>query len=343
MVTACGCTDGHAEWFELFNPAASAVSMSGFALVNDIGDRHVMSAGLVVAPRTRVTLGRCNDSALNGGVRLDYVYRDFSLNAISDAILIFDHANRTVSAKVAWTDCLEWNSKLLRGRSMQLSTLTADVSDPASWCVGNRVYGTGNLGSPGAPNTCNEIVISEIMANPQTVTDMDGEWFEVHNPGDSDVNLLGWQVSDGKLDHHVVSRPLVVGPGVYAVLARNQNYSSNGNVQVAYEYRNFVINNRDDTILLYNADDELVDAVRTDAAPWIHPVGRCGRAYAQEWAAGAVPELRDFLFLGPMRQCRMSLALLPCPCHDRSADGSTIHGHCRRRCFLGVEEYGARQ
>ena len=47
---------------------------------------------------------------------------------------------------------------------------------------------------------CNELFISEIVAaNGKTLKDEFGEtsdWIELHNPGETSANLLGWGLSD---------------------------------------------------------------------------------------------------------------------------------------------------
>ena len=43
---------------------------------------------------------------------------------------------------------------------------------------------TSNAVLPAAgPNSTTKLVISEIMADPATISDANGEWFELHNPG----------------------------------------------------------------------------------------------------------------------------------------------------------------
>ena len=46
------------------------------------------------------------------------------------------------------------------------------------------------------------IVISEIMANPGSVSDSYGEWFEIVNTTDSTIDLQGWSIKDLDGDEH---------------------------------------------------------------------------------------------------------------------------------------------
>ena len=40
------------------------------------------------------------------------------------------------------------------------------------------------------------IVINEIMQNPSSVPDYDGEWFELYNYGEDTVDISGWVFKD---------------------------------------------------------------------------------------------------------------------------------------------------
>ena len=50
-----------------------------------------------------------------------------------------------------------------------------------------------------------DIVITEIMQNPSAYPDAYAEWFEIHNTGETDVDLEGWTVMDDGSDSFVFS------------------------------------------------------------------------------------------------------------------------------------------
>jgi len=39
-----------------------------------------------------------------------------------------------------------------------------------------------------------DVVINEIIQNPSAVSDANGEWFEVHNPTASAIDIDGWTI-----------------------------------------------------------------------------------------------------------------------------------------------------
>ncbi len=93
-----------------------------------------------------------------------------------------------------------------------------------------------------------DLVITELLINPAG-TDEDHEWFEVHNPTASPVDLAGWTISDDAFDAHTIEGPLIVPAGGYAVLGDNADTATNGGAPVDYSYA--------DQVNLSNSSDEL--------------------------------------------------------------------------------------
>ncbi len=85
------------------------------------------------------------------------------------------------------------------GASMSLIDPALDNNVGANWCTASTPFGAGDLGTPGAGNDCAapvvEVVINEIIQNPDAVSDSAGEWFELYNPTDSDIDIDGWTIS----------------------------------------------------------------------------------------------------------------------------------------------------
>ncbi len=120
------------------------------------------------------------------------------------------------------------------------------------------------------------IIISEIMQNPDDVTDANGEWFELYNAGISAVDINGWTISDLGTDSHTISNggPLTIPAGGFLVLARNANTVENGNLPADYEYSSFTLGNTDDEIILTDDLSTEIDRVEYDGGPnWPSPSG----------------------------------------------------------------------
>lgn len=97
-----------------------------------------------------------------------------------------------------------------------------------------------------------DLLITEIMANPNTVTDSNGEWFEIYNPSNDIFDFNGITLSDDGSNSHVINQldPLLILPGEYFVFGRNGNELENGGYTADYIYSNFILGNADDEIIL---------------------------------------------------------------------------------------------
>ena len=108
--------------------------------------------------------------------------------------------------------------------------------------------------------TISDLVITEIMANPASVSDSKGEWFELFNPGNSAINLSGILLSDNGSNQHRLSpdADLFIASGDYFVLGRNGNVNENGGLLLDYTYSSFTLSNgRDQIILTDSLNNEL--------------------------------------------------------------------------------------
>ncbi|MFC1988478.1 lamin tail domain-containing protein [Chloroflexota bacterium] len=109
------------------------------------------------------------------------------------------------------------------------------------------------------------LVINEIMANPRSVSDSDGEWIEIYNPTSSNIDIDGWTITDGETDHIIDNGgPLVISDKGYLILGSNADSNVNGGVNVAYAYGSYFdgglgLSNNGDEVMLYDPDGVEVD------------------------------------------------------------------------------------
>jgi len=115
------------------------------------------------------------------------------------------------------------------------------------------------------PSVAGDLVITEIMQNPNAVNDGDGEWFEIHNPTNKYLNLYGLVVSDADSDSFTVDASIIMYPGTYGVAGVNADTSTNGGVTVHYEWPSgsFTLANGDDELILTHTGVE-IDRVEYD-------------------------------------------------------------------------------
>jgi hypothetical protein len=96
-----------------------------------------------------------------------------------------------------------------------------------------------------------ELVISEIMQNPNAVADSAGEWFEIYNGRAEAVDLFGLEVSDTSGASFAVDSAVIVPPNGYAVVGGSAAIGSNGGVVVDHVWSGFSLGNTSDDLCLF--------------------------------------------------------------------------------------------
>jgi len=74
-------------------------------------------------------------------------------------------------------------------------------------------------GSPSGNAWQGALMITEIMSNPDALSDTEGEWFEIYNPTDSTIQLQNLVIVKDD-DSHVVADDISIPSGGYYVMAR---------------------------------------------------------------------------------------------------------------------------
>ncbi|MGD2146801.1 MAG: ExeM/NucH family extracellular endonuclease [Anaerolineae bacterium] len=130
-----------------------------------------------------------------------------------------------------------------------------------TWCENTPTPGAASNCAPAVP----EVVINEIMQNPSAVSDSNGEWFELHNPTASPIDIDGWTIKDEGADEHVIDNggPLELPAGGFLVLGNNADKGTNGGAIVDYSYGSewYQSNGVDEVVLL---DESLTEIDRVD-------------------------------------------------------------------------------
>lgn len=94
-------------------------------------------------------------------------------------------------------------------------------------------------------NYSDKILINELMIN-VAGSDSEGEWIELVNLEDREVNLIGWQLADLK-NYFAFTENTFIGPQEYLVVSRTES--------------RITLNNSGDTIYLINPRGEIVSGV----------------------------------------------------------------------------------
>ena len=125
-------------------------------------------------------------------------------------------------------------------------------------CDGNdSEYGINDL-------SAGDLILTEIMNNPQVVNDSKGEWFEVYNAGSLTYDLDGLDlISSGSNQSDVVDTCLAIAPGEYKIFVLNSTTSTNGGVTGDFDYNSIGLSNGTDTLSLV-AGSTTIDEVNWD-------------------------------------------------------------------------------
>lgn len=95
---------------------------------------------------------------------------------------------------------------------------------PDLWLGDGGVYAIPGQARPETPSSVDDLlpgdlVVTEIMANPATCSDANGEWIEIYVAAEVPVDLDGLTLRDEAQTLGTVAGPLLVQPGAYVVLA----------------------------------------------------------------------------------------------------------------------------
>jgi hypothetical protein len=117
-----------------------------------------------------------------------------------------------------------------------------------------------------------DLVITEFMANPEAVSDSDGEWFELYNASGESRNLAGLAIVDDEGTEDTLAASLVVPAGGYVVLSSNDDTSANGDVAVDATYTFYIaLANTSDTLGV-SMDGTVLDMVSWGAESGFPPI-----------------------------------------------------------------------
>jgi Lamin Tail Domain len=251
------------EWFELMNNGSETAVLDGFVL-RTYSTQHTIG-DLTIEPGARVVVASDGDVAENGGVSADYVVGgDLPLYNTTSTLEVVA-PDGTLLDRVRWTASLGF--PFVKGHSMEVRGADVDNLLGPNWCAATDRYGDGDFGTPGTAGSCDEpapapsLVISEIMRNPAAVSDIVGEWLEIHNPTADAVDLLNWSIGDESSEYHVITESIEIEPGGYAVIARNADPAVNGGVAADYATGSaMVLLNSGDTVVINDRYGQFVDS-----------------------------------------------------------------------------------
>ena len=245
------------EWFEIYNASSNPVDLQGRTLVYSKADgsgrkTHTVARELILAPGQYITVGAVLDDLVGADPNLDYGYGD-DLGEFGNAggYLAIECGDDVVD-EAYYADAVPTASRAFDGSQVPDAAANDFV---ASWCDSRTELTPGFAATPRAANdVCGsqegclldgetvavarpqpgDLVITEIMADPDLVGDADGEWFEIHSLASGDLHLngleLGKSLDDPAEETIAAAECIVITPGSYVVVAGNPDAMVNGGI-----------------------------------------------------------------------------------------------------------------
>lgn len=193
-----------------------------------------------------------------GVVTTDTLQEEFQGRLVGgdDEIILLDADGRTLD-EVAWDR--SW--PIQEGVALQLDPDHIADSDNATaeaWCLATSASASGDLGTPGAENTAcdgaarpsapaprasatagtpgaGDVVITEFLADPGAVDDASGEWVELTNATDQDLDLSGAVLTDGGRNSVTFPDGTTIAAGGTLLVGRSGDAEVNGGLVMDVE------------------------------------------------------------------------------------------------------------
>jgi hypothetical protein len=251
---ADGGTDEGKEWIEIYNAAGRPIELRGLTVVHGRIDgtrqkSHVID-DVTIAPGQFFTMGNAVQDLLPPYI--DYGYADElgDLNNGDGGKLELRCGDARIDEAV-YTAVRAGHSRQLTAAQPPDYTLN---DEPQSWCEAAATeFEAKNFGTPGQDNDCTpvivgkcneggelretvgpgpgDLVITEVMPSPSSVSDTAGEWFEARAMKDLDLNGIGLErVGDTVANPDLIEAGdcLRVAAGTHVVFARSADPLVNG-------------------------------------------------------------------------------------------------------------------
>jgi endonuclease I len=126
------------------------------------------------------------------------------------------------------------------------------------------------IGSPGTftlyieENDFPKVTITEVMINPQNISDANGEWFEIYVDNQIPINFKNWIIKDNDTDDYLILEHIIIPQNTYSIFANNGNLNTNGSVETMLEYDGLNLANGGDELILISPEGFIADSIWWD-------------------------------------------------------------------------------
>ena len=168
------------EWVEIWNAGNSTMNLTGWTIVDSAGNILPFNESHLIGSSMDILVDERRTIAVNGSFQWGF------LNNGAETIRLL-WPNGTTSQTLSWSSTIPGFAMVDNGAAnMEIAAFPSpETTNPMPWDL--IVNGT----SP--------IQITEVLSNATTdgAPLPDGQWLELHNSGNGDLDLQGWLILDG--------------------------------------------------------------------------------------------------------------------------------------------------
>jgi hypothetical protein len=96
----------------------------------------------------------------------------------------------------------------------------------------------GGADGPAQPAHYGALIITELMIDPKTASDGEGEWFELYNPGSASLDLAGCAIADGSAQPHALTAHFTIAARSFASVARGEQPGFTPDIVASFSLKN---------------------------------------------------------------------------------------------------------
>jgi hypothetical protein len=278
MANPDGADEGN-EYWEIFNPGSSPIDLTGVALFTSRPDgtdedSHTMRAA-TIGPGQYFVVGGVLDEFKPGHV--DYGYANTLGSLRNGGGKLGLRCRGTLVDEIEYAEAADGIAQELDG-SQAPDAVRND--EAANFCAATNEFLPDNFGTPQeangfcniiAPGVCNDggterdtvapevgdVVITELMPNPDASEDATGEWFEVVALADFDLNGLNYG-RDGGPQGQVESPDCIpLSAGDHVLIAKSLEPTENGGLPAPDGLFSFSLINSNGTMFIGHGETVL--------------------------------------------------------------------------------------
>lgn len=265
VLTCTGCLG--CDWVELHNLTNADISLAGFALTDDESDYDKPNLDTVLPAGGYLVIRCCKDECDTSDGHLCVL---MGISRYGDHLYLFD-SHEMLCAEIEIPETPEKDVAYMRCEDGAYRfTSTATPGEPNVYDA--YVPKPTDAPEPVFTGLNSRVIISEALPNNRySLADRDGDrsdWVELYNPGDSDVTLLGWYLSDSK-DFQKWAFPDVTIPAKgYLLVFLSGKENMEGELHASFSL------SEGEKLRLYCASDNTYDALEIPAARDNVSIGR---------------------------------------------------------------------